>query len=121
MPFVRSLNTTVPQPLAEVGRTQASSVSALVRSSDFDSGIVTRLDVPLNESAEPNLPAAVQVAPSSVPLFPLPEASPAEVPPFSSNEYAATRPPVGGGGATVAWACGEGGPRLPAASSARTT
>src|SRR5690348_16191889 len=111
MPFVRSLNTTVPQPLAEVGRTHASSVSALVRSSDFESGIVRRADAPLNESAEPNLPAAAQAAPSSVPLFPLPEASPAELPPFSSNEYAATRPPAGAGGgvggATIAWACGE--------------
>ena len=70
-----------------------------MRSSDGASGTVTRLELPLKERAEPNLPA-VHVVPLAVPLFDLPEASPTVVPVLSSNPYAATRP-VGGGGAAA--------------------
>ncbi len=59
-------------------------VDARVKSSVFESGTVTRLDVPLNESAEPNFPAA-HVAVPVVPLFALPEESTTAVPLFSSN------------------------------------
>jgi hypothetical protein len=53
----------------------------------------------LNDNAEPNLPEVVHEAPSTDPVFPLPERSKAEVPEPSSNEYAATRVADGGGGA----------------------
>ena len=57
------------------GRTQASSVIPVVRSSEAESGTVTNAFVPLNESALPNLPALApaQVAFVSVPLLPLPD------------------------------------------------
>ena len=47
---------------------------------------------PSNDSAAPNLPLVVQVAPLSVPVLPPPDPS-AVVPPLPSlNVYAATRP-----------------------------
>ena len=68
-----------------VGSTQASSVMPELSCSELLPGIVTRLLVPLNESALPNLPAVVQVAPEIVPLLPFPEASVTVVPVPSSN------------------------------------
>ena len=48
--------------------------------------------VPLNSSALPYLPVAVQVVFATVPLFPFPDASATVDPDPSSNAYAATRP-----------------------------
>jgi hypothetical protein len=81
---VRSFIATDRQPETVVGLTQASSVSERARSSDGESGIVTQLDEPLNDSALPNFPAA-QVVLAVVPLFPFPELSPIAVPLFSSK------------------------------------
>jgi hypothetical protein len=47
--------------------------------------IVTRLEEPLNDNAEPYLPALDQVAPAIVPPLPLPEASVTVVPEPSSK------------------------------------
>src|SRR6185312_6751600 len=87
---------TVRQPPFAVGRTHASSVMPDVRSSELESGMLTLLDVPLNERAEPNLPAADHVAFTSVPLLADPDLSAAVVPAPSSKLYAATRPAGGG-------------------------
>ena len=57
------------------GFTHASSVIPVVRSSDAASATVTHALVPLNESAEPNLPDAVHVALEIVPVLPCPDAS----------------------------------------------
>jgi hypothetical protein len=62
-------------PLITVGNTHASSVIAVVRCSDTESGTVTRELDPLNDSAFPYLPEVVQVVFAAVPLFPFPEAS----------------------------------------------
>ena len=78
-----SLRTTVRQPDTVVGLTQASTVRAVVRSRSGASAIDTRLLVPLNDRAFPFLPAAVQVAPTIEPVWPLPVAS-AVVPPVPS-------------------------------------
>src|SRR2546430_12696878 len=100
------------------GFTHASNVIAVVRCKEAASGIVTFALVPLNESAFPYLPNVVHVAPLIAPLCPLPEASAAVVPEFSSKPYAATR--VDAPACVVALATFEVGPRLPAASIART-
>src|SRR3954447_11797290 len=100
MPPGRSFRATVAHPESATGRTHASSVEARVRSSVFESGTTTRLDVPLKDSAEPNFPAA-HVALEAVPLLALPDASATAVPVFSSNPYAATRPAEGAAGATA--------------------
>ena len=74
---------TGPVAVAEaVGRTQASSVIPVVRSSEFESGTLTKAFVPLKESALPYLPAAApaHVAFASVPLLPLPDWSVTVVP-----------------------------------------
>src|SRR5512134_3717599 len=81
-----------------VGRTHASIVMPVVRSSELESGTWTRSLTPSKLSAWPNLPA-VQVGPLTVPLFAFPLMSETAVPVPSSNEYAATRP--GGGGGAV--------------------
>src|SRR5438874_12827608 len=77
------------------GLTHASSVIALVRSSEPAAGTVTQLDVPLKVSAAPNLPAVVHVVFVTVPLFPAPDESATVVLAPSLKPYAATRP--GGG------------------------
>jgi hypothetical protein len=51
-----------------------------LRSSEFESGTVTRLPLPLKLSAPPKRPAVVQVAPVMVPLLPVPETSGTLVP-----------------------------------------
>src|SRR5262245_928120 len=79
-------------PLVAVGRTHAPMVMPLVRSRLAESGTVTQLLVPLNESAPPNRPEVVHVAPLIVPVLALPEASEVVAPPFSLNPYAATSP-----------------------------
>src|SRR4051812_14211414 len=84
--------TTERQPLKVVGLTHASIVMPVVRSSEFASATVTQSLVPLNESAEPNLPPAFHVAPETVPVLLLPDASVTVVPLPSSKLYAATRP-----------------------------
>ena len=50
-------------------------VIPLVRSSEAASATVTQALVPLNDSAAPNLPAAVHVALEIVPALPWPDAS----------------------------------------------
>ena len=80
----------------------------------------TRAFVPLNESAPPYFPAGAQVAFETVPPLPLPDASATVVPVPSLKPYAATSP-LEFDGDVVADAVLENGPRLPAASSARTS
>src|SRR5712692_2356716 len=72
------------------GLTHASSVIPVLRSKDWASGIVTRAELPSNDRALPNFPAAAHVALAIVPTFPLPDASPADAPAPSLNAYAAT-------------------------------
>ena len=50
--------------------------------------------VPLKESALPNFPALVQVAPFDRARVAVPDGSATVVPVPSSNPYAATRPPT---------------------------
>ena len=69
-----------------VGRTHASSVIPVVRSSDAVSAIVTRSLTPSNVRAPPFLPAVVQLGPEIEPAFPLPEESARVEPEPPSNE-----------------------------------
>src|SRR5712692_8263779 len=109
MSLGRSLNSTQRQAVpSALGLTHASRVIPVVRSSEAESGIVTRLDVPLNESAPPKWPALDQDVVATVPALPVPEASATVVPLPSSNEYAATRP------VDAAWARPASGPVPPA-------
>ena len=77
-------------PIA-VGRTQASSVMPVVRSSESASATVTQSLMPLKLSAPPNLPPRVRVAPLIVPVLPRPDPSVAVVPDASSKPQAPTR------------------------------
>ena len=87
---------------------QAESVMAVVRSREAESGIRTRLVEPLKLSAPPYRPWVVQVAPTRVPVLPLPEASAVVVPVPSLNAQAPTRPGgVGGASGVVASAIEE--------------
>src|ERR1043165_4616020 len=70
--------------------THASRVIPVVRCNEAVSLIFTVAFVPLNESALPYLPAVVQVALTTVPVFPLPEASATVLPVPSVKAYAAT-------------------------------
>src|ERR1051325_9886927 len=107
------------QPVgAEVGKTHASSVAAVVRRSDGASAIVTCELVPLNTSALPNLPV-VQVVLLATPVLFWLEASRIAVPAPSSNPNAATRPLVSGVSVVTVTMLDQG-LRLPAASVART-
>src|SRR3954469_4588563 len=83
---------TVRQAESTDGRTQASSVIALVRSRLLASGTLTWSLTPSKDSAEPNLPVSERVGPLIVPTLPVPEASVAVVPVVSSKPNAATRP-----------------------------
>ena len=67
------------------GSTQASRVIPLESCSELELAIVTRLEEPLNDNADPYLPALDQVAPEIVPPLPLPEASLTVVPDPSSK------------------------------------
>src|SRR2546425_301892 len=80
--------------------------------------LLTHEFVPLNPSALPTSPAVVHVAPLIVPVLLFPEESATVVPAPSANPYAATSPATVFG--VVALATFEYGPRLPAASVART-
>src|SRR5687768_14763668 len=82
-------------PVAD-GRTQASRVIPLVRSSELASATVTLSLTPSKESALPKRPPSTHVAPLIVPAFPLPELSAVAVPLPSSKPYSATRPAGGG-------------------------
>src|SRR3954452_2038966 len=116
-----SFSATERKPAVVVGLTQASIVIAEVSDSEVELGIATDAFVPLNESAFPNLPAPApaHVAFVIVPVFALPDWSVTVVPVPSSKPYAATRP-VGGPFGTTALASDDGGPVLPALSSAVT-
>ena len=81
-----SFSTTVRQFVFVAGEIQAISVIPVVKSSDAESGTVTRALLPLNDNALPNLPAVVHVAPTSVPVFPVPDRSAVAVPAPSLNE-----------------------------------
>src|SRR5450432_2255125 len=87
-----SLITTSRQLVSAVGMTQASSVMPVVKSSALESGTVTQLLVPLNDSAPPNFPVVTRVAPLIVPTFPVPELSTTLAPLVSSKPYDATKP-----------------------------
>jgi hypothetical protein len=104
-------------PLVALGRTHASTVIPVVRSRLAESGIVTQLLVPLNESAPPKRPEALQVAPLIVPVLPLPDASAVVPPPPSLNPYAATSPVCAAAGSGTAR---SGRMAQPTASRGRT-
>src|SRR3954468_3998988 len=70
----------------------------LDRSSVALSATDTASLTPSNDSAEPNLPAVLCVAPEIVPLLPLPLLSPAAVPLVSLKPQAPTRSALGAGG-----------------------
>ena len=102
IPPGRSFMSTVRQlPVIALGLTQASSVIPDVRSSEAESGMLTKRLVP-NDSDLPNFPVVLHVAPLIVPLLPFPEASPTTVPVPSLNEYAATSPLVAPPGLPIA-------------------
>ena len=71
--------------LALAGLTHASTVIALVRSSEFESFTLTRALVPLKLRALPNLAEVDQVALESVPVLALPDLSAVVVPEPSSK------------------------------------
>ncbi len=77
------------------GFTHASSVIALDRCSEAESGTVTRELVPLKLNARPYLPATQAVF-ATDPLLPLPDASDTVDPDPSSNPNAATKPATAG-------------------------
>src|SRR5688572_5128667 len=121
MPPARSLKMTVRQMLpSAVGFTHASSVIAVVRCSEAESGIETTSPAPSKESAFPNFPAGSQLAPTTIPALPLPERSATDTPPPSSNEYAATKPAGAGLQAAVVVERVVLGELFPAASKAST-
>jgi hypothetical protein len=64
----------------------------VVTSRVAESGIVTQVFDPLNERALLNFPVVTQVPFETVPWFPLPDWSPADVPLASSKAQAPTRP-----------------------------
>src|SRR4051794_10893729 len=70
----------------------------LDRSSVALSATDTASLTPSNDSAEPNLPAVLCVAPEIVPLLPLPLLSPVAVPVVSLKPQAPTRSALGAGG-----------------------
>src|SRR5262249_57599136 len=90
-----------------------------VRWGDAELATSRRLFARLNNSAPPYFPENDHVAPTSEPVLPFPDASVAVDPEPSSKEYAATSPGEPDAG-VVAKAVFEYGPRLPAASVART-
>src|SRR5438552_1252138 len=87
-------------PLSAVGFTHASTVMPVVRSSAGESGIDTESLTPSKESARPNFPFAVRVAPLIVPIWWKGDASMVVVPDVSSKPNAATRPVTDATGAT---------------------
>ncbi len=87
-----SLSRTVRQPdPTAVGRTHASSVMPVVRSSESASGTVTQSLMPSKLSAPPKRPPVLRVGPLSVPVLPRPDASAVVVPDASSKPHAPTR------------------------------
>ena len=68
-----------------MGLTQASRVMRELSCSELEFGMLTRLEVPLNDNADPYLPLLDQVVPATVPVLPLPDASVTGVPDPSSN------------------------------------
>src|SRR5262249_17914951 len=108
-------------PVTTAGFTHASSDIPLDSCNDVEFGMSMRELVPLKFSPFPYFPAEVQVAFTSLPVWPFPDASAVVVPDPSSKPYAATSvgpppPPE----LVVAPAEFEYGPRLAAASFART-
>ena len=87
-----SFATTVRQPPATAGRTHASSVIPVVRSSVAESATATHALVPLKLRALLNLPVVTQAAFVSVPMLPRPDWSAVVVPVPSSNAHAPTSP-----------------------------
>src|SRR4051794_2014753 len=75
---------------AFLGLTHASSVAAVVRSSEFASATVTQSLTPSKDSAPPYLPPVAHVGPDSVPLLPDGDASLADVPLVSLKPSAST-------------------------------
>src|SRR4051794_1910727 len=89
-----SLSITHSHPLIAVGLTHASSVIPPVRSNEAESGTLTQLLTPLNDTALPNFPVADHVALASVPLFPRPLMSAGGGPGPSLTPHPPTRVPV---------------------------
>lgn len=88
------MNNTVSQPVRVlVGLTHASRVIPVVRSNEFESGILTKSLTPSNFNALPYLPVVTQTGPLlNVPVFEFPDRSKSVVPDPSSKPYAATKP-----------------------------
>jgi hypothetical protein len=76
----------------EEGFTQAETVKALDRWSEFESGTVTLSSIPSKYNAPPTFPAAQSGPFINVPVFPFPEESQAVVPFVSLNVQCATSP-----------------------------
>src|SRR4051812_31525515 len=117
MPPDFSFMIAVRQPPANDGRTHASSVIAVLRSSEVASGMFTRALEPSKSNAPPKRPS-VHWAPDSVPLLAFPELSTAVVPVPSSKPQAPTRPVGSTAGLVTVTATGAVVGRLPAASRA---
>ncbi len=67
------------------GFTQASRVMPELSCSELELGMLTRLEVPLNDSADPYLPLLDQVALLIVPVLLFPDVSATVVPDPASN------------------------------------
>src|SRR5262245_43289043 len=80
------------QPVIEAGRTHASIVMPVVRSSEAAGLIVIQSFTPSNDSPPPKRPAVVHVAPEIVPVLPDPDVSPTVGPAPSLKLRAATSP-----------------------------
>src|SRR3954452_12589950 len=93
---------------------------ARLRSSDSESATVTRLFVPLKESAPPNLPFEVHAAFVIVPAFEWPESSRNDEPEPASKPYEATAPGACVGQAAVVVVAVARDELFPAASCAVT-
>jgi hypothetical protein len=85
-PALLSLTMTLRQSVAAVGFTHASSVMPVVSRSAESSGTVTTSSIPSNDSARPNRPAPLRVAPPMSPSW-LPLSSTAMAPTGSSKPY----------------------------------
>src|SRR4051794_4902626 len=90
-----------------LGLTQASTLAAVVRSSEAESATLTRSLTPSNCSAPPCLPVT-RVAPETLPWLLRPDVSSTVVPDASSKLQAPTRPVEAGAGAGGAGGAGVG-------------
>src|SRR5690242_4276753 len=106
----------VRQPLcATDGFTHADNVIAPPTFNAADPGTRTVED-PLNDTAPPYRPNVDQVAPMSVPVLPLPDASAVSRPAPSLNPHAPINPTGGAIAGVATWIGAEYAPRFPEVS-----